>query len=126
MAASSDETAVSLMDADPPVVRHGVDQEVAAWKAVQHGESALAVVDDDGRFVGLIPPQRLLGVLLAEHDEDMARLGGFMKGSAGAREASLEPARLRLWHRLPWLIVGLFGAIAAAVITVVPRPDRAI
>jgi magnesium transporter len=104
------------MDADPPVVRHGVDQEVAAWKAVQHGESALAVLDDDGHFIGLIPPQRLLAVLLAEHDEDMARLGGFLKGTAGAREASLEPTHLRLWHRLPWLMVGLLGAIAAAVI----------
>jgi magnesium transporter len=46
----------------------------------------------------------------------MARLGGFMKGSAGAREASLEPTRVRLWHRLPWLLVGLLGAIVAALI----------
>jgi len=116
MAAPGDARAAALMDADPPVVRHGVDQEVAAWKAVQHGESALAVVDDNGHFMGLVPPQRLLAVLLAEHDEDMARLGGFMKGSAGAREASLEPTHLRLFHRLPWLVVGLMGAIAAALI----------
>jgi magnesium transporter len=39
-----------LMDAEPPVVLPGVDQEIAAWKAVQHGESSLAVVDRDGRF----------------------------------------------------------------------------
>ena len=32
-----------IMDADPPVVAPGIDQEKAAWKAVQHGESALAV-----------------------------------------------------------------------------------
>ena len=49
-----------IMDADPPVVAPGVDQEKAAWKAVQHGESALAVVDNGGRFVGFIPPDRLL------------------------------------------------------------------
>jgi magnesium transporter len=116
MAAPGDTVLADLMDADPPVVRHGVDQEVVAWKAVMHGEGALAVVDDDGRFLGLIPPQRLLAVLLAEHDEDMARLGGFMKGSAGAREATLEPTHVRLWHRLPWLIVGLLGAVAAALI----------
>jgi magnesium transporter len=28
----------TLMDADPPVVGPGTDQEVAAWKAVTHGE----------------------------------------------------------------------------------------
>ena len=38
------------------MVAPGVDQERAAWKAVQHGESALAVVDDDGRFIGFLPP----------------------------------------------------------------------
>jgi magnesium transporter len=116
MAAQADVTAAALMDSDPPIVSHGVDQEVAAWKAVQHGEGALAVVDDNGRFLGLVSPKRLLAVLLAEHHEDMARVGGFMKGSAGAREASLEPTPRRLWHRLPWLIVGLMGAIAAALI----------
>jgi magnesium transporter len=104
------------MDPDPPVVSHGVDQEVAAWKATQHGEGALAVVDDDGQFLGLIPSHRLLAVLLAEHDEDLARVSGFLRGSSGARQASLEPTTLRLWHRLPWLFVGLLGAIAAAAI----------
>jgi magnesium transporter len=113
LAAADDAPATACMDADPPVVSHGVDQEVAAWKAVQHGESALAVIDDDGRFLGLIPPQRLLAVLLAEHAEDMARLGGFMAGAA-AREASTEPVARRLLHRLPWLAVGLLGAIVAA------------
>ncbi|MGH2403875.1 MAG: hypothetical protein ACRDGN_05345 [bacterium] len=33
-----------------------MDQEVAAWHAVQHGESALAVVDEAGQFRGFIPP----------------------------------------------------------------------
>ena len=106
----------AVMDNDPPVAAPGVDQEIAIWKAVSHGESALAVVDDAGIFLGLIPPERMLGVVLAEHDEDLARLGGFLRGSAGARRASLEPIYKRLWHRLPWLLVGLMGAVAAAII----------
>ncbi|MDP3767984.1 MAG: CBS domain-containing protein, partial [Dehalococcoidia bacterium] len=53
--AHPDTVARDLMDKEPPVVAPGVDQEVAAWHAVQHGESALSVVDADGRFVGLIP-----------------------------------------------------------------------
>jgi magnesium transporter len=103
-----------LMDADPPIIVHGVDEEVAAWKAVRHGESALAVVDDDGRFVGIIPPRRLVEVLLAEHDEDLARLGGYLSGASSARHATEEPLLARLGHRLPWLFVGLGAALAAA------------
>ena len=81
---------------------------------MQHGEPGLAVVGADGRFHGLIAPQRLLAVLLAEHDEDIARLGGFLHTTDEARTASTEPVSRRLWHRLPWLLVGLAGALAAA------------
>jgi magnesium transporter len=102
------------MDPDPPFVGPGIDQEVAAWRMVQHGESSLAVVDADGRFRGLIPPTRMLAVLLEEHDEDMARLGGFLAGTAEARRASEEPVSRRLWHRFPWLLLGLAGAMLSA------------
>lgn len=103
-----------IMDADPPAVAPGVDQEKAAWKAVQHGESALAIIDNGGRFVGFIPPDRLLAVLLHEHDEDLARMGGFLRDSSMARTASEEPVVKRFWHRVPWLLVGLLGALLAA------------
>jgi magnesium transporter len=76
----------------------------------------MAVVDAQGRFAGLIPPDRMLAVLLAEHDEDLARLGGYLAGTAQARLAAEEDVRRRLWHRLPWLLIGLLGAMAAAVI----------
>lgn len=103
-----------VMDPEPPVVAPGTDQEHAAWQAVQHGEPGLAVVDADGRLQGLIPPQRLLGVLLEEHDEDLARLGGYLRSTESARTASVESVRRRLWHRLPWLAVGLVGAMVSA------------
>jgi Mg/Co/Ni transporter MgtE len=60
LVAPAEATVQTLMDADPPVVAPGDDQEIAAWQAVRHQESALAVVDASGRFVGLIPPHRLL------------------------------------------------------------------
>lgn len=116
IAAGPEETAENLMDSDPPTVTPGVDQEAAAWKAVRHGESCIAVVDEDGRFVGLVPPHRLLEVMLQEHVEDLARLGGYLKGQASAREVSGQSMRQRLAHRLPWLIAGLAGSIAAAAL----------
>jgi len=103
-----------IMDRQAPVVAPGVDQEVAAWHAVRHSEAALAVVDERGRFVGLIPPHRLLAVLLSEHEEDLSRLGGFTRGTAVARATSEEPVERRFRHRVPWLLVGLGGALLSA------------
>lgn len=116
LAAAGDAQIGEVMDASPAVVRPGVDQEVAAWHTVQRGEAVLVVVDDDGRFVGFVPPHRMLAVLLWEHDEDMARLGGFLHDAQAARRASREPIPRRLWHRLPWLVVGLIGALVAALL----------
>jgi magnesium transporter len=52
-------------------------------------------------------------VLLWEHDEDLARLAGVLRGTASARAASEEPILCRYWHRLPWLALGLLGALLA-------------
>lgn len=103
-----------VMDADPPVVRLAEDQEVAAWKAVQHGEHSIALVEDGQRFVGFIPPRSLLSVLLMEHHEDMARLAGVLRSTQTARAPLEEPILRRFAHRIPWLVVGLIGALLAA------------
>jgi magnesium transporter len=116
LAAAADERVSDIMDGDPPVVGPGADRERAAWKAVDHGEGSLAVVDAGGRFLGLVPPAGLLGIFLAEHDEDVARLAGFLHDVTSARTASEEPVRVRLRHRLPWLLLGLAGALLAALL----------
>jgi magnesium transporter len=116
LAAPGQAEVATVMDSEPPTVRPGVDQEQAAWLAAQRGELGLAVVDEQGRFQGLIPPQRLAAILLEEHDEDMARLGGFLRSSASARSASEESVGRRLMHRLPWLAVGLVGAMLSALL----------
>jgi magnesium transporter len=114
LGAPADASVADLMDANAPVVAPGVDQEVAAFRAAQRGESALAVVDRAGRFVGLIPPHRLIAVLLAEHEEDLSRIAGFLVRTRQGREASEEPVPQRFRHRLPWLLLGLAGALLTA------------
>jgi magnesium transporter len=116
LAATATSRVADVMDADPPTVAPHTDQEHAAWQAIQHGEPGLAVVDDAGRFRGLVPPQQLLGVLLKEHDEDLARVGGFLAESAEARTASTAPVVRRMVQRLPWLAVGFAGALLSALI----------
>jgi magnesium transporter len=113
-AAPEGATLANIMDSDPPRVGPGLHQERAAWKAVSHGEVSLAVVDDEERFLGMIPGVRLNRVLLVEHAEDLARLSGYMHDAASARSASAEPVLRRFVHRLPWLIIGLAGAFFSA------------
>ena len=115
--AASGETAIGgLMDADPPSVAPGTDQEHVAWRMIDRAESSMGVVDDDGTFRGLIPPYRMLEVLLTEHDEDMARIGGYLASTRRARTAAQERVLRRLWHRMPWLLIGLIGAMASAAL----------
>ncbi len=114
LAAPAEARVDSVMDRDAPIVAPGLDQEVAAWHAIRNEESALSVVDAAGRFVGVIPPHRLLAVILSEHEEDLSRLGGFTKSRAAARATSEEPVQRRFRHRIPWLLVGLAGALLAA------------
>jgi magnesium transporter len=92
------------------------DLEVAARRTIQGGGRSVVVVDGAGNYLGLVPPEALLRLLEREHEEDLARLGGFVARAAGARSASEETVRRRLWHRLPWLAVGLAGAMASAAI----------
>jgi magnesium transporter len=116
LSAHETDRVAAIMDGDPPVVTPSADPERVAWEMVRRGESSVAVVDGDGRLIGLIPPDRMLSVVLAEHDEDVARIGGYMASTQRARQAAEEPVARRIWHRLPWLLLGLAGAFGAAVI----------
>lgn len=116
LAALPETKLADLMDKDPPVVTEGTDQEQVGEKMVRHGGSSVAMIDAHGDFAGLIPSRRMLGVLVAEHQEDLARLGGYLARTSDARVAAEESVGQRLLHRLPWLLVGLIGAMASAVI----------
>jgi magnesium transporter len=97
-------------------VRPGTKAERAAWLASHAHADIVAVVDERERLLGLIPAAKLLPLLVREHEQDLARLGGFLKGTLQARTASEERVHRRLWHRLPWLLIGLLGAVVSAQI----------
>ena len=114
LAADSETPVGRLLEAEPVILLEGADQEQAVRRVAAAGGRSIAVVDAEGRFRGLLPPERLLAVLAAEHDEDLARLSGYLTTTAAARAASEERVSRRLWHRLPWLGLGLAGAMASA------------
>lgn len=113
-AASKDVRVRTLMLRSPPSVPPNLDQEDAASFAIRHDISAVPVVGADDRFLGVFPARAIMQVLRQEHLEDLHHMAGIWHHSEEARR-SLEasPAR-RVQFRLPWLLVGLAGSMAAA------------
>jgi magnesium transporter len=101
------------MDPSFPRVTPETDQETAASMALDDGVDALPVVDGDGKLLGVMPSQALLRVLRQEHVEDLHRLAGIQRETAQWRGALEEPPLRGARHRLPWLLVGLAGAMLA-------------
>ena len=116
LVADDDSSIEDLMDRDPVVLRAGASEEGAVWAMVRRRQRNLAIAEPDGNFVGLVPADKLMGRLLTEHDEDAARLGGYLASGGRARLAAEEPVHRRILHRLPWLLIGLVGAMASALI----------
>ena len=99
-----------------PLVFMDTDQERVASKALQHGLAADPLVDSEGKLCGVIPASALLGVLREEHVEDIHRLAGIARENKMATEAIEAPPIRRVRHRLPWLLLGLTGSTAAALL----------
>ena len=101
------------MDPSFPQVTLETDQEHAASMALENAVDALPVVDRDGKLLGVMPSQALVKVLRQEHVEDLHRLAGIRHETAQARDAIDESPLRSARHRLPWLLVGLAGAMVA-------------
>lgn len=107
-----------------PTVPPGADQERMASEALHHGVTAMPVVDEAGRLVGVVGPARLMAILRREHVEDLHRLAGIAREADPARRALEDPPLRRVRHRLPWLLVGLVGSMVATF--VVARFEQAL
>lgn len=116
LALPDDAQLTSAARRDRPSVVSSLDQEHMASVALQHGVSALPVLDAQGRLVGVVGSQALMHVLRAEHVEDLHRLAGISREATQARQALEAPPLRRARHRLPWLAVGLAGSALATFV----------
>lgn len=116
LTARADRPVVELMVPAEPSARPQASSEHLAHRIAHSAARAAWVVDEHDRLLGVVPPDRIAAILVAEHDEDMARLGGYRAHDRSAREAAEEPLGPRLHHRLPWLLIGLAGAMASTLI----------
>jgi magnesium transporter len=104
----------TLMTRGLPSVPPDLDQEDAATLAIQHDLFSVPVVEEKGRFLGVFPAGAIMQVLREEHLEDIHHMAGIWHHSESARQALQAPPRKRALYRLPWLLLGLAGSMAAA------------
>jgi magnesium transporter len=100
----------AIMDRDVVSVRPDADQERVANLARKYDLMAVPVVDQQGKLVGRITIDDLVDVMTEEASEDISRMAGTDPEELG-QHSVLAVSKLRL----PWLITGLGGGIAAAV-----------
>jgi magnesium transporter len=94
-------------------VRSYTDQERIAFLALRHNLKAVPVVDKDNHFLGVVTSDDILHILDNEAVEDILRFGGIIPKGPFDNILSI-PLFKSLLHRLPWLILGLFGGLLAA------------
>lgn len=103
-------TMESIMNSDVLHVAASADQEEAARVMAHYDLSALPVVDENHRMVGIITHDDIVDVLEEEATEDIYLL-------ANVTDADLEPEspiREHLIGRLPWLYLNTVTALFAA------------
>ena len=115
-AAPSEKTLDELLIDSAPVATPDIDQERIASLALHHGVDAVAITDSERKFLGVVPSTALIGILRHEHVEDLHRLAGIAREAELARHAIEAPPVRRVRDRLPWLIAGLAGSVAATAV----------
>lgn len=116
LAAQSEARLGDLASTPARAVEAHTDQEKVASLAVRHGLSAVPVVDEQERLLGVVPPEALLEILRHEHVEDLHRLAGIRHETVRARHAIEAPPLRRVRDRLPWLLAGLAGSMLATLV----------
>jgi magnesium transporter len=113
VAANNLQTVGELMSRDISAVTPETNQEQVASLALNHELTSVPVLNDEGHLLGVVPSPALLKILRHEHIEDMNRFVGIVKNGEQARSAIEGAAWHRVIHRLPWLLIGLVGSMAA-------------
>ena len=100
-----------VMNRDIPTVTVDTDQEEVAAIFSKYDLNSLPVVDERGRLEGRITADDIMDVIEDEANEDISMMAGT------GDEEFWERSSLKLSRaRLPWLLIGLFGGIASAIV----------
>lgn len=109
--ASGEETLEQVMRRDIFSVNGFMDREKVADELTRKKFFAVPVVDNEGRLLGVIRAEQLIGDVQEEATEDLQRMFG-----AGKDERAFSPIGFSIRKRLPWLYVNLGTAFLAAAV----------
>jgi magnesium transporter len=85
------------------------EQDEVAFKFEQYNLVSAAVVDEDGRLVGMLTVDDIVDVIQEEASQDILHLGG-----VGAEESLSDPVWKTTRARFAWLAINLLTAVLAS------------
>jgi magnesium transporter len=111
----SDDTPINCIIKEHPIhtVSPHSKAEYAAHIAVRNKIKALPVVEK-GKLLGIIPSKKILSVLNRSSQEDFMHMAGVSQSHLDYDDTMKVPTHISVWHRAPWLLIGLIGIIFAA------------
>lgn len=101
----------AIMNAKVISVPAAADREEAAHVLTHYGLLALPTVDEEGRLVGVITADDVIGVIQEEATEDLYHLAG-LDAAERMDESVLTTSR----RRLQWLLINLPTALLAGMV----------
>lgn len=110
-----DVTLGSLCKRDLVTVRERSSPERVAVIAIHHGIKSVPVVDHRGKLIGVVGTDEIMSILQRSGIEDAIRYSGIHLEHRGLLDVLRGRIGFLVWRRLPWLLVGLGGGMAASV-----------
>jgi len=112
--ASPQATIGDVMVKDPAYVHAMTDRAHVAELALTQSIRAVPVVGETGEFLGVVPGDAVIQILSEEHNDYLFKATGIRR----PRHATYKELGLfaQIRTRTPWLVIGLFGGIAGAMI----------
>ena len=106
--------ASAIMHRDPISITKNTEPEEVVYLALSHGLKSIPVIENGNDFLGIITHYDILRIFNKEVQEDIFKFGGIFH-KVGDEYTSIQSSTFHMIRsRLPWLIIGVMGGIAAA------------
>jgi len=103
-----------IMSQDLVYVHPENDRESVVVLALKNNIKAVPVLDANGKFLGVVPNDKILEIAYKEWHEDILKRSGVHQAEILVDNV-MELSIAKLFrHRFPWLFVGLLGGIFSA------------
>ncbi|MBI4133521.1 magnesium transporter [Candidatus Uhrbacteria bacterium] len=113
--ASADLLVKDVMKTELVTAHPHSSRERVARMAITHGLKAIPVVDRQNILQGVVGTDTILATLHEKHVENFLRIAGVLKTRV-VTDVLRTPLVSLLRRRLPWLLIGLGGALVATLV----------